>query len=109
MRVKEERIQGPTTVWLLEQIEEFLTVNQMDNDGCLFGWVLSKDRSLVTRLRDGGDVTVSKMDEILAFLENPVRVVQTGARSGSITKLELQPINIKRRELPCRKAKKTRK
>jgi hypothetical protein len=100
MRVKENRVQGPTAIWLLEQIEEFLTINELDNDGCLFGWHLSKDRSLVERLRDGGDVTTSKMDEILAFLQGPVKVIKTGSRHGDIREIHLRPLKIKPKELP---------
>lgn len=100
MRVKQDRVQGPTAQWLLEVIEEFLTVNELDNDGCLFGWVLSKDRTLVQRLRDGGDVTTSKMDEILAFVQNPVSFAQTGVRKGLVRNIPLKPIIVKPKELP---------
>lgn len=100
MRVKQDRVQGPTAQWLLEVIEEFLTLNELDNDGCLFGWVLSKDRTLVQRLRDGGDVTTSKMDEILAFVQNPVSFASTGVRKGLVRNIPLKPITIKPKELP---------
>jgi hypothetical protein len=100
MRVKQDRVQGPTAQWLLEIIEEFLTLNELDNDGCLFGWVLSKDRTLVQRLRDGGDVTTSKMDEILAFVQNPVSFASTGVRKGLVRNIPLKPITIKPKELP---------
>lgn len=86
MRVKQDRVQGPTAKWLLEVIEEFLTVNSLDNDGCSFGWMMSKDRTIVQRLRDGGDVTTSKMDEILAFIQCPPS--------------SLEPITIEPKELP---------
>lgn len=100
MRVKQDRVQGPTAQWLLEIIEDFLTLNELDNDGCLFGWVLSKDRTLVQRLRDGGDVTTSKMDEILVFVQNPVSFAQTGVRKGRVRNIPLKPITIKPKELP---------
>lgn len=100
MRTKENRIQGPTAVWLLSEIEMFLTLNNLDNDGCLFGWHLSKDRSLVQRLRDGGDVTTSKMDEILAFMQNPVKIIQTGSRRGKIEQIRLRPLIVQPKELP---------
>ena len=100
MRVKENRVQGPTCVWLLDQIERFFTINKLDNDGCLFGWHLCRDRSLVERLRDGGDVTTSKMDEILAFMQDPVRVIRTGSRGGDIRQFTLKPMKIKPKELP---------
>ena len=100
MRVKENRIQGPTAQWLLGLIEEYLTINDLDNDGCLFGWALSKDRSLVERLRDGGDVTTSKMDEILAFMQKSGNVTQTGVKNGAIRKIALKPLSIKTKELP---------
>lgn len=90
MRVKQDRVQGQTAQWLLEVIEVFLTVNNLDNDGCSFGWVLSKDRTLVQRLRDGGDVTTSKMDEILAYMQDP----------GMVNKVPLKPITIQPKELP---------
>lgn len=78
---------GQTVEWLLEQIEEFLTINYMQNDGYMFGWHATKDGSLVTRLRDGGDVTTKKMDHLLAFMQNP-------------DKANLKPLTIKGRKLP---------
>lgn len=96
MRTKTERIQGPTAQWLLGLIDEFLTINDMENDGCAFGWYVSQDRSLVTRLRDGGDVTTTKMDDILAFMQNPVTVT----RKGELKELDLKPLTIKPKELP---------
>jgi hypothetical protein len=85
-----------TVSWLLAEIENFLTINSMENDGCAFGWYIMRDRSLVSRLRDGGDVTTKKMDDILAFMLNPV----TTTRSGEPKKLNLKPLTITRRQLP---------
>lgn len=96
MRVSDNRTQGPTAQWLLAQIERFLTINRMENDGNLFGWYVSQDRSLVTRLRDGGDVTTTRMDDILAFLQYPV----TKTRDGVLKELDLRPIKIRPKELP---------
>ena len=96
MRTKTDRKTGPTVEWLLARIEEFLTLNAMDNDGCAFGWYVSQDRSLVTRLRDGGDVTTTKMDDILAFMQNPVTVT----RNGELKPLDLKPLTIEPKELP---------
>lgn len=63
---------GSTVKQLLVDIEEFMTMNNMDNDGNYFGWLAIKDRTVVQRLRDGGDVGTTKMDTIYAFMQNPV-------------------------------------
>lgn len=89
MRKNLTKTQGPTAVWLLSEIERFLTSNDMENDGYTFGWHVAKDRMLVTRLRDGGDVTLTRMDDILAFMQNPVCKREI-----------LKPMKIKPKELP---------
>jgi len=81
----------PLTDWLMDLIEQFLTINVMENDGCVFGWYIMRDRSLVTRLREGGDLTTRKLETILSFMQNPIMY------NGK--KLDLKPLNIKRREL----------
>lgn len=92
MRTKTDRQQGKTTQWLLGLIEAFLDLNDLDPDGCNFGWYVMQDRSLVTRLRDGGDVTITKMDDILAFMQKP----DARRRSG----IDLKPLTIEPKELP---------
>lgn len=89
---KTEQRENTTAEWLLGQIEAFLDLNDMDANGCNLGWYVMRDRSLVTRLRDGGDLTTRKMELVLAFIQNPVDY------RGK--KLTLTPLNVKRRELP---------
>lgn len=90
MRTKEDRQTGPTIEWLLSKIDAFMDINHDQAiDDVSFGWYADKDRTLVPRLRLGGDVTTSKMDKIITFMQNPV----TSKRSG----LTLKPITIKRR------------
>ena len=60
-----QKTDTPINTWLVDLIDEFLTINAMENDGCVFGWYIMRDRSLVTRLRDGGDVTTRKLETIL--------------------------------------------
>lgn len=96
---KTDRKQGPTVLWLLEHIEEFLSVNDMENDGNTFGWLVTKDRTLVTRLRDGGDISVTRMDMVLAFMRCPDKVYRTEASDGSVVKKTLKPLTIKPKEL----------
>lgn len=98
-RQKADAKQGPTVLWLLEQIEEFLSVNDMENDGNTFGWLVSKDRTLVTRLRDGGDISITKMDDVIAFMRCPDRVYRTETREGLVVKKTLKPLTIKPRSL----------
>lgn len=86
--------------WLLEHIEEFLSINDMDNDGNSFGWYVMNDRNLVTRLRDGKDISLRIMEDILAFMQNPVTVIPRGSRKGETKPLDLKSINIKRRMIP---------
>lgn len=86
-----------TIEWLLGEIDRFLTINAMENDGCVFGWYVMRDRSLVSRLREGGDVTTRKLEAILEFMQNPVT---KDHRSGKTKRLDLQPLTITRRELP---------
>jgi hypothetical protein len=86
--------------WLLEQIEEFLTINDMDNDGNQFGWYVMHDKDLVTRLRDGKDVSVRIMEASLSFMQNPVTVIPRGNRKGETRLLPLKPLVIKRRSIP---------
>jgi hypothetical protein len=88
------------TDWLLEHIEEFLTINDMDNDGCAFGWYVMQDRNLVTRLRDGKDISLRIFEDVLAFMQKPVTVIPRGNRKGELKPLNLKPLNIKRRTLP---------
>lgn len=92
--------QGKTTLWLLELIEEFLTINEMDNDGNAFGWQAIKDRTVVTRLRDGGDVSLTKMDDILAFMQSPAQIYSTRPGGGLAIKKTLKPLTIQPKELP---------
>lgn len=98
-RQKADNKQGPTVLWLLAQIEEFLSVNDMDNDGNTFGWLVSKDRTLVTRLRDGGDISITKMDDVLAFMRCPDRVYRTTTSEGLVVNKTLKPLTIKPKEL----------
>lgn len=90
----------PLTEWLLEQIEEFLTINDMDNDGAQFGWLVMHDWKLVTRLRDGKDISVRIFEDVLAFMQKPVTVIPRGNRKGELKPLDLKPITIKRRMIP---------
>lgn len=90
MTRKLDRPQGQTAVWLLEQIENFIELNNLDNDGNSFGWYVAKDRAIVQRLRDGGDVTITRMDDILAFMQNP---------PVSDRRALMKPMKIKRRIL----------
>lgn len=92
--MKAEKEQQTETIasWLLCHIEAFMDLNDMEPDGTSFGWASVKDCSLVTRLRDGGDVRLSNMEKILSFMQHPVS--QTGKN------LNLKPITIKRRNLP---------
>lgn len=90
----------PLSEWLLEHIEEFLTLNDMDNDGCAFGWYVMADRNLVTRLRDGKDISVRIFEDVLAFMQKPVTVIPRGNRKGELKPLDLKPITIKRRMIP---------
>lgn len=98
--IKEPDPIEPITPWLLEHIEEFLTINDMPNDGCLFGWYIMQDRNLVTRLRDGKDISVRIMEDVLAFMQKPVTFVRSGDRKGNKKPLSLKPITIQRRTLP---------
>jgi hypothetical protein len=97
---KLDKPQGPTTVWLLGLIEEYLTINEMDNDGQTFGWLSTKDITMVQRLRDGGDITLTKMDEVLAFMQLPVNSYRTSARTGAREIKTLKPLTIKPRSIP---------
>lgn len=95
MKTAPDRKQSELAAWLLARIEEFLDRSDMPADGCIFGWHVMKDRSLVTRLRDGGDITTSKLEAITAFMQNPADFNETFAR-----KYRLKPLNIKRRTFP---------
>lgn len=90
----------PMTPWLLDLIEQFLTINDMDNDGNAFGWYVMHDKDLVTRLRDGKDVSVRIMEASLSFMQNPVTVIPRGNRKGETRPLPLKPLVIKPRSLP---------
>lgn len=80
------------TQWLLRHIELFMDLNDMEPDGNSFGWKACQDRTLVTRLRDGGDIRTTLLLQILSFMQNPI------SQSGK--PLTLKPINIQRRILP---------
>lgn len=55
---------------LLELIEKHLAANpHITPEG--FGWAAIKDSFLVTRLRNGGDITTGKLDAIIKYLSNP--------------------------------------
>lgn len=97
---KTEKVQGPTVRWLLSQIELFLELNEMENDGNNFGWMLCKDGTLVQRLRDGGDINVSRMDEALAFMQNPGRNIRATTSEGLVFMKPLKPLTIKSRSIP---------
>lgn len=96
---KENKPQGPTTLWLLELIEEYLTINDMDNDGNTFGWLVAQDRTLVQRLRDGGDISITRMDDVLAFMQRPIQSYRTSARLGTRTLKTLKPLTIQPRSI----------
>lgn len=98
MPTKYERRQGATILWLLDLIEEFLTLNEMDNDGNSFGWLSSKDRTMVQRLRDGGDITTTRMDDVLAFIKCPGNH-RTATREGLVSMKALKPLIIEPKEL----------
>ena len=90
--------QGPSVTELRRLIEEFLTINDMDNDGIYFGWLVAGDRNLVQRLRDGGDLTTTKMDDIIAFMQNPDKESRTKTSQGLVIRKTLQPLTIKPKE-----------
>lgn len=96
---KADRKQGKTTLWLLTLIEEFLTINDMDNDGNTLGWLIAKDRTLVQRLRDGGDISITRMDDVLAFMQMPVNNYRTSSMRGNPTWKTLKPLTIEPRSL----------
>lgn len=98
-RQKADNKQGKTILWLLEQIEEFLTLNDMANDGNTFGWLVSKDATLVQRLRDGGDISTSKMDDVIAFMQRPDNVYRTQTAEGTQVKKILTPLTMKPRSI----------
>lgn len=95
-----DKPQGPTAQWLLGVIEEYLEYNDMENDGRTFGWLVSKDRTMVQRLRDGGDIGLTKMDDILAFMQRPQSVYRAKTSEGLVVWKPLKPLNIKPRSLP---------
>lgn len=95
MPARKQDNQGPTAKWLIEQIDKFLTVNPvLENDGCVLGYHIGKDRSLIERLRNGGDVFTSRMDEIIAFLTRHDNVIVTRSEGGSEKNVTLTPITI---------------
>lgn len=75
-------------------------MNDMENDGCAFGWYVMHDCYLVTRLRDGKDISLRIMEAALSFMQNPVTVIPRGNRKGELKPLPLKPIVIKRRMIP---------
>lgn len=95
-----DKPQSPIILWLLGLIEDYLTLNEMDNDGHTFGWLVAKDRTMVQRLRDGGDITVTKMDDVLAFMQCPANSYRTSASTGARTIKPLKPLTIKPRSIP---------
>ena len=98
-KVKDNAHQGPTVLWLLDLIEEFLTINEMDNDGERLGGIVFNDRTLVCRLRNGADLYVTRMDDLLAFMKNPDRSIRVETGEGTVLK-PLKPLNIKPRSIP---------
>lgn len=80
--------QGPTALQLLVDIEDFISVNDMDNDGNYFGWLAIKDRTVVQRLRDGGDVSTTKMDAIYDFMQNPADHYRAKASIRGLAKIK---------------------
>lgn len=92
--------QGETAKQLLVDIEDFMTINDMDNDGNYFGWLAIKDRTMVQRLRDGGDVSTTKMDEIYTFMQNPVAHYRAKASIRGLERIKaLKPFNQQPKEL----------
>ena len=90
----------PLTAWLLANILEFMDLNGMEGDGCMFGWYVMHDRNLVSRLQDGKDISVRILEACLSFMQNPVTVIHSGDRKGELKPLQLKPLNIKRRMIP---------
>lgn len=88
------------TQWLLEHIHAFMDLNDMDVEGNQFGWYVMHDKDLVTRLRDGKDVSVRIMEASLSFMQNPVTVIPRGNRKGETRPLPLKPLIIKPRSIP---------
>ncbi len=66
-----------TKSWLLSEVNNFLEAHP-EIEANSFGWKSIKDVSLVTRLRDGGDVTTEKLDKIIAFIFNYNRSKENG-------------------------------
>lgn len=52
---------------LLQMIEAYLAANPKVTPEA-FGWAAIKDSYLVTRLRNGGDITTRKLDAIIKYL-----------------------------------------
>lgn len=98
-RRKEDFQQGPTTLWLLDQLEKYLEFNDMDNDGCSLSRLIADDRSLIQRLRDGGDISITKMDDALAFMQGS-HVVRIKTSEGLVETLTLKPFTIEPRSIP---------
>jgi hypothetical protein len=63
-----------TRDWLLENIDRFLDANietgWLDDEA--LGWAACEYSSLVPRLRDGGDIRTYQMEQILAYMQDPV-------------------------------------
>lgn len=91
--------QGKTALWLMALIEDFLTINGMENDGNSFGWLALKDRTLVERMRGGGDLSTTKMDKVIAFLRNPDRTYKTVDSEGAVVMKTLRPLTFNPKEL----------
>lgn len=94
-----DKEQGPTAVWLVGLIEDYLTLNEMENDGHTFGWLVAKDRTMVQRLRDGGDITITRMDDIIAFMLRPETTYRAKTSEGLVWKT-LKPLIFKPRSIP---------
>lgn len=70
MAKKKEIKPKSTREWLLLQVEAYLVKNPAV-DAESFGWRSVRDSSLVSRLREGKDVTTRKLDALIAYMANP--------------------------------------
>ena len=85
------------TQWLLGLMEEYIDLNDLDNDGNTFGWLACKDATMVQRLRDGGDISIGKMCNALAFMQRPG---EYRAKNTDTVYKPLKPLTLKPRSLP---------
>lgn len=74
MTSDEQQQFSTTREWLINEIGRFIKLNEQHGwvDAESFGWMACGDNSLCHRLLEGGDVRTAKMDQILAFMKNPV-------------------------------------